>query len=453
MRLTLPEPEIPEIGGFTAENDLFGYHDFADRLANLVQNIDEPLVIALDGPWGSGKSVFAKQWAGLLRERGAPVIHFDAFGNDHHEDAFLALSGEIHATAKKALGGNEPTTRRYLNKAKKAGKALTPFALRVASRVGTAGLLSLEDLEAGGEAVKAAAKILGNEAAKAVEKAISERLRKVSDERAALEAFRETLSQVAGVLSERGAGDAGTFPLVFIVDELDRCRPPFALGIIERIKHLFSVPGVCFVLVTNLPQLEQAAQGAYGTSFDAHTYLEKFYHLRVVLPEGRDRQVKQGSTYVAHLWRSLGIEFPDARTSQLVQREIQALAEGHNLSLRQLERVMTHVALVRAAARPDRLLSPPMVAGLCVMRQTHPDLYSKAKVQGLTWEEVINFLRPPAAQVKPEEWTLDWWKYATGADLPEEKIRQIAQSVGRYHLDNPKDLIPFTADYIDELVQ
>ena len=105
MRLTPQEPEIPEVGGFTRENDIFGYRDFAERLANLVRNIDEPLVIALDGPWGSGKSVFVKQWAGLLRERGAPVIQFDAFASDHYEDAFLALSATIHATAKEKLGG------------------------------------------------------------------------------------------------------------------------------------------------------------------------------------------------------------------------------------------------------------------------------------------------------------------------------------------------------------
>ena len=74
MRLTPPEPEIPEIGGFTEENDLFGYREFADRLANLVQNIDQPLVIVLDGPWGSGKSVFVKQWAGPERGWVVPIV-------------------------------------------------------------------------------------------------------------------------------------------------------------------------------------------------------------------------------------------------------------------------------------------------------------------------------------------------------------------------------------------
>ena len=61
MRLTPREPEIGPDDGFTEANDLFGYAKFGERFANLVGSIDEPLVIVLDGPWGSGKSVFAKQ--------------------------------------------------------------------------------------------------------------------------------------------------------------------------------------------------------------------------------------------------------------------------------------------------------------------------------------------------------------------------------------------------------
>ena len=42
MRLTPQEPEIPEVGGFTDANDLFGYREFADRLANLVRIMMSP---------------------------------------------------------------------------------------------------------------------------------------------------------------------------------------------------------------------------------------------------------------------------------------------------------------------------------------------------------------------------------------------------------------------------
>ncbi len=453
MRLTPQEPEIPEDRGFTPENDIFGYLDFAERLANLVSNIDEPLVIALDGPWGSGKSIFVKQWAGLLRERGASVIQFDAFRSDHYEDAFLALSAEIHATAKKTLGGNDSTTRRYLNRAKKAGIVLAPMALRVAARASTAGILSLEDFEAGSEALKEALKAVTNESAKAVEKVVSERLRKASEERAVLEAFRQTLSEVAGRLAEQRAEGGQAFPLVVIIDELDRCRPPFALGVIERIKHLFSVPGVCFVLVAHLPQLEQVVQGAYGATIDAHTYLEKFYQIRLILPEDRNQPGRQRSAYVAYLWDALGITFREPRAGQLVKQELQALAERHDLSLRRLERVMTNVALVCATAGPRQLILAPLVAGLCVMRQSHPALYRKARGKDLTWEEARNFLPPAEGQGEHEEWALDWWAYATGGEMSQEKVGEKPQIIAQYNVYDRKDLIPLMADYIDDLVQ
>ena len=453
MRLTPLEPNIPEVGGFTPENDIFGYRDFAERFANLICNIDEPLVIALDGPWGSGKSVFVKQWAGLLRERGAPVIYFDAFASDHYEDAFLALSAEIHAAAKEKLGGNEKTTRRYFNKAKKAGTVLAPIALRVAARASTAGLLSWEDMEAGNEAIKVAVKAAGDEGAKVVERVISERLRQASEERAALSAFREVLSEVASALAKRQAADGEAFPLVFIVDELDRCRPPFALSFIERIKHLFSVPGVCFVLVTHLPQLEQAVQGAYGTNFDAHTYLEKFYQVRVTLPEDIDQPKKQLSAYMAHLWNTLGIRFPEARISELVQREFQALAEVYDLSLRQLERVVTHIALVSAAAGPRNAIVPPIVAGLCIMRQTHPPLYRKARKQGLTWSEARKFLQPTEGQGVQGEWALKWWEFSTGAEITPDEMQDFQHFQAKYHLSDREKIIPLMANYIDDLVQ
>jgi dephospho-CoA kinase len=409
-------------------------------------------VIALDGPWGSGKSVFVKQWAGLLRERGTPVIQFDAFANDHYEDAFLALSAEIHAAAKKTLGGNDITKRRYLNRAKKAGIVLAPMALRVAARAGTAGLLSLEDLEASSGALKAAVKAVTNESAKAVEKVISERLRQASEERAALVAFREVLSEVAGALAERTAENGGTLPLVFIVDELDRCRPPFALSIIERIKHLFSVPGVCFVLVTHLPQFERAIHGAYGPTIDAHTYLEKFYHLRVTLPKDIDQPARQRSAYITYLWAALGIRFSEERIGELVRRELQALATVHDLSLRRLERVMTHIVLV-AAAVGQRVIIEPLVAGLCVMRQTHPALYGKARVQGLTWAEARKFLQPTEGQGVQDEWTLNWWKYCTGDDVPQEEVNDFQRFQAQYNLNDREKIIPLMAEYIDDLVQ
>ena len=71
-------------------------------------------------------------------------------------------------------------------------------------------------------------------------------------------------------------------PLVFIVDELDRCKPEFAIRLIERIKHFFDIPKVVFILAVNKNQLEESINNFYGFSSTAN-YLEKFIDFSVML--------------------------------------------------------------------------------------------------------------------------------------------------------------------------
>ena len=481
MRLTPQEPEIGPNDGFTEANDLFGYADFGTRFANLVGRIDEPLVIVLDGPWGSGKSVFAKQWAGLLRQRGAPVIEFDAFANDFYEDAFVALAAQVYAEAKKTFKESEELPEGFLDKSKKLGKALTPTMLRVLTRAVTAGLLSLEDVQTGGDAVKAGIEALGSEGEKAIEAALTERLTQANEEQQEMEAFKLTLSELAEAMTaankkERATGEENQkegesdeeerklaerreYPLVFIIDELDRCRPPFALSLIERIKHLFSVEAVCFVLVTHLPQLETVLQGAYGAMFDARTYLQKFYQFRATLPlELHEPKLRRG-TYAQHLWKSLDISFPDKRYDQLVMEDFRELAETRNLSLREIERVITHIALAAASVTSKHMFVAPIIVGLCMMRLQQSGLYEKAQNGRLGWDETYAFLtgRQSIQQSDPNstsydhDWALGWWAYCLGATLPVKEVDSYSETLRRYGLQDPGDIILYSCQYIDDL--
>lgn len=386
MRLTLEAPEIPD-EGFTEDNDLFGYREFGERLTNLIQNVEGSFAIALDGPWGSGKSVFVRQWAGLLRTRGAGVILFDAFGNDHFEDAFLALSAQIHAAAKEKLSDQEPV-RQFLQRAKRAGTALVPTLSRIAIRLGTAGMLSSEDLKDSSKFLEAI-----QQTADVVEDAVAERLESAKKERDALEEFRKILSELAPHLGSDGESES-SFPLVFVIDELDRCRPPFALSIIERVKHLFSVPGVCFVFVTNMDQLEGAVKGTYGSATDARTYLQKFYNLRVVLPEAQVREGQQ-ALYISYLFEKLDIKLHGQTVDLSLsnQERLGRLAKAHNLSLRALERIATNLVLVTASLElRNQYFSSDITIDLCVLRELWPESYQEARKSSLYWKEVTDRL-------------------------------------------------------------
>jgi hypothetical protein len=76
-----------------------------------------------------------------------------------------------------------------------------------------------------------------------------------------------------------------TGPLFIFIDELDRCRPDYSIRLLEGIKHMFAVPGVAFVVSTNLDQLSKSVQGVYGPSFNGYSYLKRFFDFEFTLPD------------------------------------------------------------------------------------------------------------------------------------------------------------------------
>ena len=64
-------------------------------------------------------------------------------------------------------------------------------------------------------------------------------------------------------------------PLVFVIDELDRCRPTFSIELLERVKHIFDVPGMVFVFGVNRNELCSSIKSIYG-EIDADVYLRRF---------------------------------------------------------------------------------------------------------------------------------------------------------------------------------
>ena len=73
--------------------------------------------------------------------------------------------------------------------------------------------------------------------------------------------------------------------LVIFIDELDRCRPNFAIEMLERIKHYFDDDRIIFIASVNREQLIHSIAKYYGTNFDSTGYLDKFFDRNVYLPK------------------------------------------------------------------------------------------------------------------------------------------------------------------------
>ena len=70
-----------------------------------------------------------------------------------------------------------------------------------------------------------------------------------------------------------------------MIDELDRCRPSYAVELLEIAKHLFSVDRIVFVLAVNRSELVHSIKALYGSEFDAQGYLGRFFDVDIRLPE------------------------------------------------------------------------------------------------------------------------------------------------------------------------
>ncbi len=95
----------------------------------------------------------------------------------------------------------------------------------------------------------------------------------------ALRKLKDTLKEVFG----------GDVPKAIVfVDELDRCRPDYAINYLETIKHVFDVHGLVLVLAVDYHQLENSAKALFGARLKFADYFRKFVQRTITLPEPDD---------------------------------------------------------------------------------------------------------------------------------------------------------------------
>ncbi|MGI3451242.1 KAP family NTPase [Citrobacter arsenatis] len=234
----------------------------AEKLETLLDsNLDiSPLVI--DGYWGTGKTEFSLKLCNLLSKNTEEriVIYIDAFKEDHCEDPLLSITAAIANVLP------EKEKRELIKKAVPAIK----FGVKTALKAG-AGWILRQNADGLTEEFQKAIKDTSNAAIDGtIENLISEHMESESNIKALNNKLRELSTNKK---------------IILIIDELDRCRPTFAVELLEKIKHIFDAPNVNFILVANLSQLKAAINHVYGSSVDSQNYLDKFIKYTVRLPD------------------------------------------------------------------------------------------------------------------------------------------------------------------------
>ena len=336
--------------------------DMADQLTGIVSDPKGLSTISVHGGWGTGKTFFLSRWRQHLQNEGLKAIYFNAWQDDFLHDPLLAILGQL---------AQDLTGRRYaklasstLNMGSKLVRQLPIVAAKQVTGLDFGALID-------GERTFAAAYA-------DLVKTRTELKRKLTD------------------LATRVANAQKGRPLVFVIDELDRCRPTFAIELMERVKHIFDVPNLLFVFGINRDEMENFLQSIYG-GIDADTYLRRFFDLELNLPPP-DMKVFTRElikkcelpSYFNNLFT--GVQRPAGDDLGTIERYLPHLLDGLQVSLRDAQYCVRLLAMLARSQQPRELFMPIVITGLTALRTVNRKLYSSFIRGDVGTSNVIDWL-------------------------------------------------------------
>lgn len=215
---------------------------FRDNLLEYIKNSDTPFVLGLTGGYGTGKTYFSTRFTKFLESKDIDAVYCSVWEEDYLDNPFIPISKAIYDFYNKK------------NKLKKSDllKKTLKVATSVVSSINFAGVNIDFDK-------------------------IYDRIKDLyyTKDNDYIKQFKEELKQLIKQNNKK---------LVLIIDELDRCRPDYAVKTLEIIKHLFDIDGLFVILSMVKEKLEDSINAYYNlinvknkkNNNNEESYLEKF---------------------------------------------------------------------------------------------------------------------------------------------------------------------------------
>lgn len=216
------------------------------------ENSLEGISILLNGSWGSGKTTFIKQLCddSELKEK-YKIIKYDSFEYDFYDNPYTPLFSFLYDNLKVFIDVDKLTTIT----SKKISKVLLNTVYDIIN--------SLLKLKTGKDLDD-----LKNEL-----KQIKEDLAKESN---AYNEFKN-LEKIKNDIKTTLKREAEKTPIIFVVDELDRCNPNFAVGTLEILKYFLDIENFIVILSLDEKQLQESVKTIYGLGMNSDAYFSKFF--------------------------------------------------------------------------------------------------------------------------------------------------------------------------------
>ncbi|MES2672909.1 MAG: P-loop NTPase fold protein [Pseudomonadota bacterium] len=266
--------------------DLLGREEEAMYLQRYFENFyslyakeESSFVLNVNSEWGHGKTWFLERLAKQL-QKNYPVVYFNAWKNDFTKDALLSFVSVVCTELTKQFQGNA----QIIGRVERAVSAFSSFSKKAVPIIAaiSAKQLTGYTLESLVGVLDGDLKSDASDTASSLAKlAATCSVKEFSQKKSGIESFEQAIKELVNEIAE----SEFHLPIFIFIDELDRCRPTYAIELLESIKHLFSVAGVYFVVATDTKQLSHSIKSVYGQEFNSIAYLKRFFYVEYRLAE------------------------------------------------------------------------------------------------------------------------------------------------------------------------
>ena len=303
----------------TFDNDLLDRKQVAINLTNIIKFKSDLKVLAIDSSWGTGKTTFVKMWEYMLDNdaefsNSFETMYFNAWENDYISEPLSSLLVELETQIKSRDTKIKSLFEKSLDRARPYAKLGGQILLKHLTK-GVLDKVELKDnIEDG----------LMELSDKVGEMSFAE----ISISKQTRETLKEDLQSFQNSINKK---------VIIFIDELDRCKPTFAVELLETIKHIFNLDNYIFVISLDKEQLSHSIKTLYGQDMDSDGYLRRFFDLEYSLPNNntlsyiQDKNSKICSGY---------------KNTQYLTRFFEKIFISENYSLRDINKVYDYISIL-----------------------------------------------------------------------------------------------------------
>lgn len=310
---------------------------------------DNAYVVNLNGAWGTGKTYFVTEWKKLVEDKGHIAIKIDAWESDYLNDPLAIIIAELLEQIKLKINkDHNPKFRNAERNVASAifnmGKSILPIGSKIVGKhlFGEAATNEILDL------IATATGSVTNHKAVKDDLNIGDLGLEVASQHKRHKQFTQDFKKQARELVDFALEDNPNKQVFVFIDELDRCRPTYAIEMLETVKHLFDIPNFIFVLSTDTSQLQHSIKAVYGHDFDSHEYLSRFFEQRFTLPElDYFEFLTAEKIFQPEGFKPLPT-LPEVDTAEALRAAVALICEQnkHHLSLRRVKQICAQLEIV-----------------------------------------------------------------------------------------------------------